>query len=234
MPYTIYLPAAYDENVAYPVLYLYDGYGGNARNWFDVLKIHEAADQLINKRQITPLLIVSPDVENSYGINSMLGDFEDYVVQDVVTHIDSNFTTVKHRSGRYIGGLSMGGFIALHAAFRHPSVFSKAGGHSAALWTDDWSQVPGLEAFLYPDQQTRAQRDPIRLAGTADLRQLRVWLDCGTADQFRLFTGAQQLERTLRRRGVSVQYHSYPGGHEAPYWRRHGPDYLRYYAGPSA
>lgn len=231
MAYGIYLPPGYDDGVKYPVLYLYDGYGGNETNWFDVLNIDDRATELIDSGEIEPLLIVTADVEDSYGINSSLGDFEDYVAYDVISEIDQRYSTIPDRTGRYIGGLSMGGFIALHTAFTHPDVFSRVGGHSAALWTDDWSQVGGLESFLYPDEDARMSRDPLLLAQTAEIGGLSVWLDCGAEDGFKLFDGAQQLTTTLTGRGVAVQYTTYPGAHEAPYWEAHAADYLRFYSG---
>ena len=49
----------------------------------------------------------------------------------------------------------MGGFAALHLALRHPALFSKVGGHSAALW--DYSgndQFLGQRDFLRAEDET--------------------------------------------------------------------------------
>ncbi|MEO6712975.1 MAG: alpha/beta hydrolase-fold protein [Mycobacteriales bacterium] len=234
MPYSVYLPAAYDEAMDYPVLYILAGREGDEMTWFSYLQLAKHADTAIASGEIKPLIIVSPHIANSFGINSGEGDFEDYIVRDVVAHVDATYSTVAHRSGRYIGGLSMGGYAALHAAFKHPDVFSKVGGHSAALWTDDWSQAGGeygLKRFLYPDDATRTERDPLQLAKVVAIDDLKVWLDVGSEDDFGYFDGARQLNDTLKGRGIPVQYHERPGKHDGEYWLKRVPEYLRFYAG---
>ncbi len=96
-----------------------------------------------------PGIIVCPDIENSYGVNSVdgpakaeivqdgneniilnLGQYEDYIVKEMVPFIEANYSANKKKEERYIGGFSMGGFTALHLAFTYPEKFSKVGGHA--------------------------------------------------------------------------------------------------------
>jgi hypothetical protein len=54
----------------------------------------------------------------------------------------------------------------LRTAFLHKELFSKAGGHSPALFLNDWSTTDGengLKAFLYPSDEERKMRDPLNL-----------------------------------------------------------------------
>jgi len=56
------------------------------------IKTDRVADELIQKGEITPLVIVSPEIDNSYGINSSettmskegydLGMYEDYILKE--------------------------------------------------------------------------------------------------------------------------------------------------------
>ena len=54
-------------------------------------------------------------------------------MKEVIPLTDKTFNTIKDRKGRYIGGISAGGYIALHNTFRHQNMFSKVGGHMPAL-----------------------------------------------------------------------------------------------------
>ncbi|WP_027086459.1 alpha/beta hydrolase [Cohnella panacarvi] len=231
MNLNVYVPANYDPEQRYPVLYLIHGYGGDEKAWTG-LGIGKTADRLIADGKIKPLLIVMPAMNNSYGINSPQGKYEDYLAKDVVAYVDANYSTIADRSGRSIGGLSMGGFISLHTAFLHPDLFGKVGGHSPAIFVDDWSTtggVNGLKAFLYPTDEVRRERDPLLLAEALDLSTLEVYLDCGDQDYYKFYDGAEKLYRLLQSKGVSVQYHHKPGEHDGAYWTSMAEDYLLFY-----
>jgi len=148
MRFNIYLPKGYNRKAKYPVLYLIHGYTDNEDRWIPNLNLKAAADKLIDEDKITPLIIVMPQINNSFGINTdkimnmslkfSAGLYEDYLYKELIPYIDKNYHTLKNKRARYIGGLSMGGFAALHLAFRHPDMFSKVGGHSPAFIEDMW------------------------------------------------------------------------------------------------
>lgn len=235
MDMNVYLPTGYDPEQRYPVLYLIHGYGGDEEAWID-LGIDKAADRLMADGKIKPLIIVMPAMNNSYGINSSQGRYEDYLAKDVVAYVDEHYSTIADRSGRSIGGLSMGGFISLHTAFLHSDLFSKVGGHSPAIFVNDWSTTGGeygLKAFLYPTDEARRERDPLLLAETLDLSNLEVYLDCGEQDYYKFYEGSAKLYQLLQSKGVSVQYHHKPGEHDGAYWTSMAEDYLLFYDGAS-
>lgn len=243
----VYTPPGYDESLRYPVLYMLHGYGAAESAWMPEMKLHEEADKLIADGRIRPLIIVAPEMDNSYGLNSAdryrvaspespnnsryYGRYEDYFAQDVIAYVDEHYRTIASKEGRYVGGYSMGGFASLHVAFRHPDLFSKVGGHSAALWLNDWSQVPLMKSWLYPNQATRKKRDPIDLARTQDLSGITVYLDCGDRDKFKLFDGARKLYDILQERGIPSEFHLNSGNHDRSYWTSQLENYLLFYAG---
>jgi enterochelin esterase-like enzyme len=243
----IYLPPGYDPSVRYPVLYLLHGYYGTEASWMPDMQLNRTADKLIAEGRIEPLIIAAPEMNNSYGLNSSdtyrvadpsvpdrsryYGRYEDYFLQDVIPYVEEHYNTVAEQRGRYVGGLSMGGFISLHVAFRHPGLFSKVGGHSPALWHDDWSRVPNMKSWLYPSEEERLRRDPIELANTADLSGMSVYLDCGDQDDFKLYEGTEKVYQVLQSRGIPVEYRLNPGKHNRAYWQSHTEDYLLFYAG---
>ena len=73
-----------------------------------------------------------PDAQTLYGpplyLNSAVqGNQEDYIVNDLVSYIDSNYRTIPHFNWRAITGHCAGGYGALNLAMRHPKVFRYVG-----------------------------------------------------------------------------------------------------------
>lgn len=240
MTAAVYLPPGYKPGTRYPVLYLFYGYGGNRDSYFGGgLAINRTADRLIARQAIGPLIIVVPDYANSFGVNSTveqaansaggsIGMYEDYLIGELVPYIDGHFGTDARRERRYVGGISMGGFAALHLGLRHTAMFSKVGGHSAALWNySPGDQFLGQRDWLYPTPELRAQRDPLLLAAKADLRGLRFFLDVGASD--RLYEQVGAMHQVLQSHGAAVQLQSGGGGHDVAYWSGQLEGYLLFY-----
>lgn len=245
MNVNIYLPAGYNSAEKYPVLYLLHGYSGTQDSWINDLGVVENADKLIKEKKIKPLIIVSPLIDNSFGVNTSevtqtlggenrqtnahKGMYEDYIIKELISYIDNNYSTLKSREGRYIGGLSMGGYAALYLSFKHTDMFSRVGGHSPALFLDD---IEGsTKRLIYPDEATRKQRDPILMAQYMDLSNMDIYLDCGDKDGWRFYNGCEKLYNILKGKGVNIQYHLNPGAHDGNYWSSHAEEYLMFYAG---
>lgn len=240
MTVAVYLPPGYSTALRYPVLYLFYGYGGTPDTWFDAgLALNRNADKLIAAQAIDPLIIVAPDYDNSFGVNAAVGQaaasgvsagaYEDYLIGELLPAIEARYSTDARREKRYVGGISMGGFAALHLGLRHTSLFGKVGGHSAALW--DYSaadQFIGQRNWLYATPDLRAQRDPLLLAAAADLRGMSFYLDVGNRDALRQQDEA--MTSVLQGRAAAVEFHTDSGGHDGAYWSSQLDNYLRFYS----
>lgn len=243
LPYNVFLPKSYSSKNHYPVLYLLHGYGRNHDEWLPELGLAKRAEILMAEGKIPPMVIVTPAIENSFGINSgddvkqvnadrvgggfyqaAQGQYEDYFVKEFIPFIESTFNVGGDRKSRRLGGVSMGGFAALHTAFRNPQLFAVVGAHSPSL------ADPGTrrDAYFYPTTEALEQRHPLYLARTVNLDGMKVWLDCGNKDL--LLPGSQVLGAELTGRRANVQLHVWPGIHEQPYWRSHLDEYLLFYS----
>lgn len=230
MNVALYLPPG---GARHPILYLFHGFGGNGAAFFDAgLAINRAADRLG-----TPLVIAAPDYDNGFGVNTTpaqgtssaggtIGLYEDYLMTEMLPAVESRLGVVATRADRRIGGVSMGGFAALHLALRHPEMFSRVGAHSAALWDGSSAdQFTGQRDWLYPTPALRAQRDPLLLAQHTDLRGLRFYLDVGDRDPLRKQDEAMQAVL-----GAASELHVGSGGHDAQFWRSRLEDWLSFYS----
>jgi S-formylglutathione hydrolase FrmB len=55
--------------------------------------------------------------------SSVTGNWEDFMVQELVPYIDANFQTLGSRDSRGIAGIFIGGYGAIRFGMRHPDVF---------------------------------------------------------------------------------------------------------------
>ncbi|MCI0397879.1 MAG: hypothetical protein L0332_22225 [Chloroflexi bacterium] len=213
--YRVYLPPCYGQDGhAYPTLYLFHGNIHDDSKW-DELGLDEAANAAILAGDIPPLLIVMPDggaiANNSSGGPS---SFEDVVLTDLIPFIEATTCAWPAAAGRAIGGLSRGGYWALEIAFRNPTFFTSAGGHSAALL--DTAAGPAI--------------NPQQTGLTNNLGRLRIYLDIGRDDY--LIANVERLHEEMAAAGRPHTWVLNDGRHEDAYWSAHLFEYLAWYSEP--
>lgn len=240
MGVAVYLPANYNVELRYPVLYIMYGYGGNQYSMFNgFMNVNLTADKLIAQGTMKPMILVVPDYKNSFAVNSTkeqnpnasggtIGLYEDYLIKELIPYIDQHFSTDTSRAGRFIEGYSMGGFAALYLGFNYPGLFSKIGAHSSALWDYSSSDMfIGQRNWLYTTPELRAHRDPFLLAQTQDLRNTDIYLDAGTNDP--LLGVNQRFYQILLTQGIRVEWRTGSGGHDKGYWENNTENYFHFY-----
>ena len=169
-------------------------------------------------------VVAFPDGEESWWHERASGDWERYVVREVIPAVSRRFDADPRRVA--IGGISMGGFGAYHLGLAYPGRFCAVGGHSAGLWPHEGEEFPG--AF---DNRADYERNDVLAAVDADpgaFGDTPIWNDYGDVDWF--VTGNAALVDDLRRGGAELTARVWPGGHDAAYWDAHWPQYLRFYA----
>ena len=125
----IYLPAIYNESSQrFPVIYYLPTPFSNYRTIFDQRAGRALFDQAIAKGTIEPFILVTVDLTTPIGcswyVNSpATGNWEDFVVQELVPYIDASFKTIPTRDSRGIAGDFMGGYGAIRFGMKYPQVF---------------------------------------------------------------------------------------------------------------
>ncbi|MGH9677753.1 MAG: alpha/beta hydrolase, partial [Candidatus Acidiferrum sp.] len=178
-----------------------------------------------------------------FYINSRDGKerYEDFFLQEFLPYIEQHYRVRPGRANRAITGISMGGYGALHLAFRHPQLFAAVSAQSAAL-------IDKLPAFLSGDGNAAASgrvlapgrgrilggvfgdppdlafwnsNSPLTLARSSSLSGLKIYFDCGSEDDFGFDAGATALDKILRSRAIPHEFHLYPGRHDWFYFSSH-------------
>jgi S-formylglutathione hydrolase FrmB len=244
VPYCVLLPPSYDADKTrhYPVLYFLHGLGQNEQSLLNSGGWSLIQD-LWDQKQIGEFLIVAPDGDRSFFINSRDGHqrYEDFFVGEFLPFIESHYRTRAGCRSRGITGVSMGGYGALHLALRHPELFGSVSAHSAALIANlpranlDSSQATAISqalggAFGAPfDRAFWDRNSPFTLVRNGPLpASLQIYFDCGTEDDFGFNRGAQALHDLLASHGIRHEFHLYPGGHDIAYFAQHLPASLEF------
>ena len=83
--YTVYLPYDYETSDRnYPVVYLLHGYTDDHTGWLQFGEINRYADKAIAEGIIPPVIIVMPNGDSSWYINSYDGkeNYEDFFIKE--------------------------------------------------------------------------------------------------------------------------------------------------------
>jgi S-formylglutathione hydrolase FrmB len=163
----IFLPGNYftEPDMQFPVIYYLHGAGGNqnegqlfAYNYYDV-----HAEDTTSTHPAAIFVSPSGDCEpyrGSFYVNSDLyGNYEDYIIEDLIPFIEREFRVIPEKDFRFITGQSMGGYGSSYLSLRHPEMFRAAAPGMAAhlayplnfmdVWVDTLAWENGSYHFSY-------------------------------------------------------------------------------------
>ncbi len=235
--YTIYLPADYGTSErSYPVIYLLHGYTDDNTGWLQFGEINRLADKAIAEGTIPPMIIVMPNGDSSFYINSYDGKerYEDFFVSEFIPAIEKMYRIKGEKRFRGVAGLSMGGYGTMIMTLKHPELFAAGAALSAAVWDDSsiikmpdgiYDRILGQlygRALKGGDRMsaTFAANSPLKIVGTKtadELKKVRYWIDCGDDDG--LSKGNCLLHIALMDKGVPHEFRVRDGAHTWTYWR---------------
>jgi S-formylglutathione hydrolase FrmB len=215
----VVLPEKYhkDSTKEYPVLYLLHGFGGDYSSYpNDFPAVKKQADEY-------NMVIVSADGGySSWYFDSPIDPkmkYETYITKELITFIDSNYSTINNRKGRAICGLSMGGHGALYLSMRHSDLFGAAGSMSGGVdirpFPKNWeiaSRLGGKDKFPLNWEKNTVMNQLDSIKDT-----ISFMIDCGTEDFF--LEVNRQLHAKMLTQKIKHDYVERPGGHEMGYWK---------------
>ncbi|NMO21291.1 hypothetical protein HPC49_29680 [Pyxidicoccus fallax] len=116
----------------YPVVYLLHGLGPREHGHLGGVAVQRAAFHRMASGELPELILVAVDGTTSLGgsyytRSPTIGDFETYVVREIVDAVDARYRTRAETKWRAIAGFSMGGHGAIKLAMKYPGVFASVG-----------------------------------------------------------------------------------------------------------
>ncbi|MES3035192.1 MAG: alpha/beta hydrolase-fold protein [Gemmatimonadota bacterium] len=281
----VYLPPSYGRAESsgrrYPVAVYLHGAWGSEVDWTAQGRLAATMDSLV-ARGMREMIVVMPDGDDGWwttwhGLNDVAAcrrtprnenadtycvpwpKYDDYVVHDVLAHVDSAYRTVPQRASRAIAGLSMGGYGAISIAARNPRTFAVAASHSGvlrpALMADSSALASGgsvimrdartrdelratsggrwerIEPAFGSDSVSWTSRDPSRLVERALQRgdTLPALFVDVGTDDY-LLAMSRSFRDNMAVLRVPLRYAEWSGRHDWAYWRAHLPESLQFIA----
>ena len=221
----VFLPAEYNVNNNYPVIYFQDG-----PDYIRYALAHITIQRMIDEGLIVPCIAVFvtppnlhkplvPNRSTEYGMND---DYVKFFCDELVPFIDENYSTKKEPSFRYVAGDSYAGLISFYIAFSRSDVFNNAYSQSGYFSFNNDSMIKYIKEM--------------------PLKELNLIFDIGTYErkvgvnflpnaEIDFTSGNRRMKQMLESKGYNFIYNEFHEGHTWGNWRRHLIDALFYFFG---
>ena len=213
-----------------PIIILLHGVYGSNLVWMQLGGVHKVYEQL-KAEGLNDFVLVMPSDGGLWDGSGYLplkdeGDFEQWIVDDVLTGVKDNINSVSKQSNVYISGLSMGGYGALRLGAKYPALFKGISAHSSVTNLTDLQQFIANPVSDYKCENEH--ESDIRYWAEKNLTALPpIRLDCGRDDP--LFESNLKLVKQFDKIGVKYDFYEYSGAHEWSYWNEHIKDTFKFF-----
>ena len=188
------------------------------------------------------LNVFMPTTGNSFYLDGGYrgANWCEYVGSELLQYLRETFRIDMNRENTLIGGLSMGGYGALHTALRYPGNFGACIALSSAMIVREYAAYGGRPTDVVPPEMMRAIfGDPKKILDSdknpeTQLLQLkkdgaaipRIYLACGTEDA--LIEHNREFAAFLGEQGTDHRFEEGPGKHNWTFWNEYLPKGLEY------
>ncbi len=212
----VILPDRPDPSRPLPALYLLHGLSDDQTIWMRRTAIELYAGGLY-------LAVVMPNGDRSFYSDLRDGSrYFAYLTEELPGLMESYFPLSRERAGRFVAGLSMGGWGALKAALNRPERYAAGAGLSSVCdlaWIRH-ERNPSFDAAFGPDYVPAPPNDLFaaaeRVAALPPEQRPALFQYCGVDD----FLWQDNLRFRDRRRalGLDPRWEEGPGGHSWTNW----------------
>ncbi len=221
----VYTPPDYELNTTarYPVLYLQHGMGEDETGWSAQGKVNLILDNLISEKKAVPMIIV---MDNGYaskpsqapqGVGApprgpgAFSVFEEVLIKEIISMIDSTYRTYSDREHRAMAGLSMGANQTIQITMNNLDRFSYIGAFSGTSNFPSTAEIDPATFMNGKFKDGKSLNKKIKL----------FWLGLGTKEPNPFPGSVGAFRAMLEKVGVKyVFYQSIGTAHEWLTWRR--------------
>lgn len=165
-----------------------------------------------------------------------------FIGKDLIEYLRSTFNIALNRKDTLIGGLSMGGFGALHTGLSYPDTFGGIMALSSALIIYNLKNITPkmkdpvmanyeyyVNAFGDLKKAEKSDHNPevlFRKNRKNDIRNPKIYMACGTEDF--LLEPNRRLAAFLKKQKADYTYVEGPGIHDWNFWTPHAYEGIEY------
>ena len=233
--FKVYMPIDFRKDPWVPVseykdrpiktLFLLHGYTGDADNWVPT--------HLSDKYNFA---VIIPNGENGFWLDGQSTGhmYATFLGEELLTFVRKAFGLAMSPDDTYICGLSMGGFGALHTAFKYPDVFGKVIALSSALIVHEVAEMKEgegndvanydyyRECFGDPKKLLESENNPetlIKKLKAEGKKIPEIFMSVGTEDF--LLENNRRMHKFLEDENVPHVYEEDKGIHDMEFWTRY-------------
>ena len=219
----ILLPPNYDENSAYPVLYMIHGWGGDyTAHLYEGSYLHMVYGNMYREGLAKPMIIVGVDMYtgkqsvkddlDGYGLRAAYDKTVDDIAVDLMPFMKAHYAVAEGRENTAVAGVSEGGAKSLCTGFQwldrigyiagiapDGNVIAVGDYYSGSYWS-----IPYFDSLPRP---------------TADTMPLYLYLAVGSEDPYNIRC-TQYYSEVFRDMGLGYQFDYVEGyAHNSDFWR---------------
>ena len=201
----VWLPPQYDQGITkhgrggpgqrFPVLWDLVGFTGSGlahTGWKPFGdNVPERAARLIHERKMGPAIIAFPDCftalgGNQYVNSSAIGNYADYLTQELIPLVDREFRTLAAREHRGCFGKSSGGYGSIIHGMKYAKHWGAIASHSGDAYFDFvyWHDWPNTLDTLAKHRAAKRKPGPVDLRRAARYRGATAGFDDGRIKRF--------------------------------------------------
>lgn len=201
-----YMPYNYSSKAnPYKVLVLMDG-----SDYLNILNAKNVLDNLIYEEKIPPIAAVfitqTEERNNELACND---EFVSFVINEVMPFAREHYNLSIKLEDNIIGGLSLGGLIAMYMELKHSDVFGNVLSQSGAFWWSSYNLDGKGEIRNYlVEEFEKVNKLP-----------LKVYMETGELEDRRfIISPNEQLRDLFLKKGYNVKYSTFKAGHDYLLW----------------
>lgn len=222
--------ASEEENAKpFRTLLLLNGYTQQNTEWIYNSQIVELAGKY-------HLCVIMPSGENSFYLDGEATgrQYGTFVGKELLSYVRKTFRVSEKREDTFVGGISMGGFGALHTGLQFPEIYGRLFAFSSALIQHEVEEMKpekGNEIANYeyyklmfgePSLLKNSENNPevlIRKCQEQKIELPEIYMVCGTEDF--LLEPNRRFESFLTSQKVEHIYYESAGEHNFGFWNQY-------------
>lgn len=232
MTYSVYTPPGFSPQERLPLVVFLHGAGDDPES-IDQAMVGQELDRAMAKGLVPRLVLVSPQGDMGFWENWHNGKhaYRDWVVKELMPHVQAQYHTLPCPEGCHVVGISMGGHGALAFKLSEPSLWGSVSVISAPIFTID--EVKAMSesfwlSFIIPVEDIWGEFDrsraPARNVFTrwltpADVAPSRLLFAWAHDDSEQIRNSNRALRTHLRERAIEARSFEFQGGHNWVSWR---------------